>query len=86
MVTSHHACLSNEMLSSRREDYSLLEPCEVLTDEEWILRGLMPWVNGVEENDVSLVHVDGPHDKAIVEVARFGEAFILQDYVNMDNG
>ena len=37
MVTSHHACLSDDILRSRSGDYSLLEPCEVLTKEEWIL-------------------------------------------------
>ena len=36
MVTFHHACLNAEMLSLRSEEYSLLEPCEVLTKEEWI--------------------------------------------------
>jgi hypothetical protein len=29
MVTSHHPCLSDEMLSLRSEAQSLLEPCEV---------------------------------------------------------
>ena len=34
MVTSHHAGLSDDILSSRSEEYSLLEPCDVLTEEE----------------------------------------------------
>ena len=34
MVTSHHACLSDERLGSKREGYSLLEPCKVFTKEE----------------------------------------------------
>ena len=34
MVTSHHACLSDEILSLRSEEYYLLEPYEVLTEEE----------------------------------------------------
>ena len=34
MVTFHHACLSDERLNSMRNDDSLLEPCEVLTEEE----------------------------------------------------
>jgi hypothetical protein len=38
MVTSHHPCLSDERLSSRRGEYSLLEPCKVFTEEEWIKR------------------------------------------------
>jgi hypothetical protein len=42
MVTSHHACLSDEILSLKREEYSLLEPCEVLTENEWLRRGLRP--------------------------------------------
>ena len=37
MVTSHHACLSDKILSSKGEEYSLLEPCEVFTEEEWSL-------------------------------------------------
>ena len=34
--SSHHAYLSDEILNSRSEEYSLWEPCEVLTEEEWI--------------------------------------------------
>jgi hypothetical protein len=34
MVTSHHTCLSDKILSSMSEKYSLLEPCEVLTEDE----------------------------------------------------
>ena len=34
MMTSHHACLRDDILDSRSGEYSLLEPCEVLTKEE----------------------------------------------------
>ena len=38
----------------------------------WILGRLTPWVDGVEESDGSLVHVNGTQDEeVIVEVARF---------------
>ena len=30
-MTSHHACLNDEIISSRGEEYSLLEPCKILT-------------------------------------------------------
>ena len=36
MVTSHHEYLRDNIDSSREEDYSLLEPCEVLTEEDWL--------------------------------------------------
>ena len=42
MATSYHACLSDEILRARSEEYSSLEPCEVLTEEEWILGELTP--------------------------------------------
>ena len=74
MVTSHHVCLSNDILRSRSEEYSLLEPCEVLTEEEQILGGLTPWVDSVEESGISLVHVDRTQDEeAIVEASRLEE-------------
>ena len=40
MATSHHSCLSDEILRARSEEYSLLEPYEMLTEEEWILGGI----------------------------------------------
>ena len=74
MVTSHHVCLSDKILSLKNKEYSLLEPYEVLTKEEWILGGLTPWVDGVEESDVSLIHVDGTqNEEVIVEAARLEE-------------
>ena len=42
MTMAHHSCLSNDILSARSEEYFLLKPCEVLTEEEWILGGLTP--------------------------------------------
>ena len=74
MVTFHHACLSEDILSLNSEEYYLLEPCEVLTEEEWILGGLTPWVDSKEKSDVTLVHVDGTHDEEpIVKAARLKE-------------
>jgi hypothetical protein len=34
MVTFHHASLSDEMHDEKREEYSLLEPCKVFTEED----------------------------------------------------
>jgi hypothetical protein len=46
----------------------------VFTKEEWIIGGLTPWVDSVDEGDVSLVHVDGTQDeKAIIEASRLKE-------------
>ena len=74
MTTSHHACLRDVILSSMNEKYSLLEPCEVLTEEKWILGRLTPWIDSMKENDVSLVHVDGTQDEeAIMEAEKLEE-------------
>ena len=35
MKTFHHAYLRDDIPSARSEEYYLLEPCEVLTEEEW---------------------------------------------------
>ena len=37
MVMSHHACLGDDIFRSKSKKYSLLEPREVLTKDEWIL-------------------------------------------------
>ena len=42
MTTFHYVCLRDDILNSMNKKYSLLEPCEVLTEEEWILGGLTP--------------------------------------------
>jgi hypothetical protein len=69
MVTSHHPYFSDKRLSSRRKEYSLLEPCEVFTEEEWIRGGLRPWIDNMDESDMNLVHVDGTQDEeAIIEL------------------
>ena len=74
MVTSHYKYLRDDMDGSRKEEYSLLEPCEVLTEEEWLQGELTPWVDGIEECSVSLVHVDGTQDeKALLEAAKLEE-------------
>ena len=71
---SHHPCLSDDILSARSEKYFLLEPCEVLTEEEWILRGLTPWVDSMDVSDVNLVHVDETQDgEAIMEAEKLEE-------------
>ena len=52
----------------------MLDTCEVLTEEEWILGGLTPWVDSVEKSDVNLVHVDGTQDEeAIMEAEKLEE-------------
>ena len=66
MTTSHHACLREDILNSKSEEYSLLEPCEVLTEEEWILGGLTPLVDSIEESDVNFVHVDETQDEEVI--------------------
>ena len=38
--------------SSKMEEYASLEPCEVLTEEEWLQGGLTPWVDGIDESSV----------------------------------
>ena len=45
--------------NSREERYALLEPCELLTKEEWLQGGLIPWVEDVEDEEVLAAHVDG---------------------------
>ena len=66
MTISHHSCLSDDILNARIEEYSLLEPCEVLTEEEWILGGLTPWVDSVDDGEVNLVLVDGTQDDEVI--------------------
>ena len=74
MVTSHHEYLRDDVDSSKMEEYASLEPCEVLTEEEWLQGGLTPWVDGIEECSVGLVHIDGTKDKeAIFEAAKLKE-------------
>jgi hypothetical protein len=74
MVTSHHPRLNDKRLSSRSEECSSFEPCEVLTEEEWMRGGLTPWVDSVDKGDVSLVHVDGTQDKEVIlEASRLEE-------------
>ena len=38
MTMSHHTYLKDDIFSVRSEEYSLLKPCEVFTEEKWILR------------------------------------------------
>lgn len=79
MVTSNYKWLSDEMDISRSEEYSLLEPCELLTEEEWLQRRLTPWINGMDAFDVSLVHADGTQgEKAMLELAKLEEPLHLK--------
>lgn len=39
MIISHQEGLMDDKESSREENYALLEPCEILTEEEWLQRG-----------------------------------------------
>ena len=59
MMTFHHQILRDDMSNSRREDYVSLESCDVHTEEEWVQRGLTPWIDEVEISNMSLVHLDG---------------------------
>ena len=40
----------------------------MLIEEEWILEGLTPWVDSVDDGEINLVYVDGTQDdEAIIE-------------------
>ena len=68
-----HSCILQKDVS--REDYLSLEPCEVLTEEEWVKGGLTPWLDDIELSDVSLVHVDGTQDEeAMLELSKLEPA------------
>ena len=74
MATSYYPCLSDERLTSNGGNYASLEPCEVLTEEEWILGGLTPWVDSVDEGEINVIHVDGTQDdEAILEASKLEE-------------
>ena len=52
----------------------MLEPCEVLTEEEWVKGGLTPWVEEVGKVEVGAVHVDGTQkEEAIMEMDKLEE-------------
>ena len=77
MTICHYPRLHDKMDSARLEAYSLLELCEVLTEEEWVKGGLTRWVDEVGEMEVGVVHVDGTQEKeAIIEVEKLEEPFI----------
>ena len=74
MPIGRYPHLRDEMDSARLEAYSLLEPCEVLTEEEWVIEGLPPWVDKIGEIEVGVVHVDGTQEEeAIIEVEKLEE-------------
>ena len=57
----------------RNEEKSQLEPCEILTEEEWLQGGLTPWVDEVTEEEVLAVHVDGTQEVEILSDKSFLE-------------
>lgn len=74
MTICHYPRLQDETDSARLEAYSVLEPCEVLTEEEWVKGGLTPWTDEVGEMEVGVVHVDGTQEEdAIIEVEKLEE-------------
>ena len=74
MTICHYPRLQDEMDSARLEAYSLLEPCEVLTEDEWVKGGLTPWIDDVGEIEVGVVHVDGTQEEeAIIGVEKLEE-------------
>ena len=50
-----------------------LEPCKVLTEEEWLQGGLTPWVDEVTEGEVLTMHVDGTQEVEILPDKSFAE-------------
>ena len=66
MVTSHHECLRDGSNGSENEECALFEPCEILTEEEWLQGGLTPWVDDVGEEEVLAVHVDDTQEVEIL--------------------
>ena len=66
MAIGHYPRLQEEMDSARLEAYALLEPCEVLTKEDWIKGGLTPWVKEVGKVEVGAVHVDGTQEEEVI--------------------
>ena len=74
MTICHYPRLQDERDSARLEAYFLLKQCEVLTEEEWVERGLTPWVDEVGEMEVRVIHMDGTQkEEAIIEVGKLEE-------------
>ena len=73
MTVSHYECLSDLSDRSRVEEYALLEPCDVLAEEEWLQGGLTLWIDKMEKSDVNLVHVDGTQNEAMLELSNLEE-------------
>ena len=73
-MISYHDCLKDDRNKSTAEDYALLEPCEVLTEEQWLQGGLTSWIDVIEEGEVNVVHVDGTQDEeAIIDASKLEE-------------
>lgn len=74
MMISHHEYLKDNKDRSNMKEYALLEPCEVLTEEEWLQGGLILWIDKIEEREVKVVHVDETQDEeAIIDVSKLKE-------------
>ncbi|OAE26680.1 hypothetical protein AXG93_4118s1110 [Marchantia polymorpha subsp. ruderalis] len=74
LMISHCEYNKDESDSLPKERWSLLEPCEVLTEEEWIHGGLTPWIDDLEAHQVAIVHVDGTQgDDAMLEASKLEE-------------
>ena len=84
MMISHHECLKDDKNRSNTEDYVLLEPCEVLTEEEWLQGGLTPWIDGIEEGDVNVVHVDGYKSLTEVRLSINWEGWLFISFFDED--
>ena len=51
-----------------------MKPLQVLTEEEWILGGLTPWVDSVDGSEINTIHVDSTQDDiAILEASTLEE-------------
>ena len=75
----YHLWLSDEILNSRVEEYSLLEPCEVLIEEEWIRGGLTHWVDNLDDDEVNVIHIDGTQEEEdIMEASRLEEPLLFK--------
>ena len=71
---SYHECLKDDRDKSISEEYALLEPCEVLTEDEWLQGGLTSWIDVIEEGEINVVHVDGTQDEeAIINTSKLAE-------------
>lgn len=62
-MTSYSGYARNGRSGLDGNEWSQLKPCEVLEEEDWLQGGLIPWVDGIKECSVDLVHVDENQDE-----------------------